>query len=94
MRGHPGGQLLPHRYLGAELKMMELTTKFDSRKSFYRKAHYRREDEKIILRSYETDVLEYDSDTGEFREMWGGNSQTTNRHIREFVRQIQGGDIR
>ena len=74
--------------------MIELTTKFDSRKSFYRKAHYRRENQKIILRSYSTDVMEYDTDSEEFRELWGGSSQTTNRHIREFVRQIQGGDIR
>ena len=76
------------------LTMIELTTKFDSRKSFYRKAHYRRKDQKIILRSYETDVIEFDTETGEFRELWGGSSQTTNRHIREFVRQIQAGDIR
>lgn len=74
--------------------MIELTTKFDSRKSFYRKAHYRREDQKIILRSYETDVLEYDSDSGDFHNLWMGNSRTTDRHIREFVRQIQAGDIR
>lgn len=74
--------------------MIELTTRYDSRKSFYRKAHYRREDQKIILRSYSTEVIEYDTETGEFQDLGLRRSQTTNRHIREFVRQIQGGDIR
>lgn len=74
--------------------MIQLTTVYDSRKSFYRKAHYRREDQRIILRSYETDVVEYDTESGQFQELWGGSSQTTNRHIREFMKQIEYGDIR
>lgn len=72
--------------------MMELTTKYDSRKSFYRKAHYRREGEKIILRSYSTDVSTFDTRTKEFTH--DSYSQTTSRHQREFQLQIENGDIR
>lgn len=74
--------------------MIELTTVYENRKSYYRKAHYRRENQKIILRSYQTDVLEYDTKTGEFRELWGGSSRTTNRHKWEFQLQVNAGDIR
>ena len=74
--------------------MIELTTHFDSRKSFYRKAHYRYENFKIVLRSYETDVLEFCILTQKFKELWGGSSRTTDRHMREFTRQIQEGVIR
>ena len=74
--------------------MIQLTTVYDSRKSFYRKAHYRRENEKIILRSYETDVVEYDTDSGQFQDLGLRRSHTTNRHIREFMKQIEYGDIR
>ena len=72
--------------------MMELTTKYDSRKSFYRKAHYRREGERIILRSYSTDVSTYDTRTKEFTH--DSYSRTTSRHQREFQLQIENGDIR
>lgn len=59
---------------------------FDSRKSFYGKAHVIIEDDNsVTLRSYDTDILNVKD--GVVKKLWDGWSQTTGRHIVEFSRQ-------
>lgn len=62
----------------------ELQTKYDSRKDFYGKAITRFENGKLILKSYNTDVAEIEN--GQAR-VFGLYSQTTTRHIKEFLKQ-------
>lgn len=62
----------------------ELHIRYDSRKSFYGKARVREEDGKTILRSYNTDVA-YIKDG--IAVVNGSYSQTTLRHIKEFLKQ-------
>lgn len=73
------------------MKMYELPC-YDSRKSFYGKAHVIERDGAKILRSYNTDVCSVDS-AGNFKRLWGGYSATTMRHINSFCQHcgIQGG---
>lgn len=61
-----------------------LSPKFDSRKDFYGKAHVRNEDGKLILRSYNTDVAYIENGKPVVK---GTYSQTTLRHIKEFLLQ-------
>lgn len=61
-----------------------LEPRYDSRKSFYGKAEVRDEDGKQILRSYNTDVA-YIKDGKAVVN--GTYSQTTLRHIKEFLKQ-------
>ena len=56
----------------------------DSKKSFYGKAKIRYENGKIILRSYQTDVAFIE---GGKPKVKGTYSQTTTRHIKEFLKQ-------
>ena len=59
--------------------------------SFYKKAVIEREESKIRLKSYETYILEYDTDTKELKFLTDKDwhfTQTTNRHIREFLYQF------
>ena len=73
------------------MKTYELTAIYDSRKSFYGKAKVIVHDNGIIqLQSYNTIVCETDNH-GYFRKLWNGNTQTTNRHIKEFTRQFNCG---
>ena len=66
----------------------ELTARYDSRKSFYNKAHViELPDGTKQLMSYETIVCEI-TPNGEFRMLWYGRSQTTTRHINEFKKQF------
>ena len=65
--------------------MEELQARFDKRKSFYNKAKVIREDNTIKLKSYDTIVAEI---SHHILKIYGGYSQTTKRHIREFVRQF------
>lgn len=66
----------------------ELYPRFDSRKSFYGKAHVIDHENGIIeLRSYSTIVARIEN--GKITENGlHGYSQTTNRHIREFFKQF------
>ena len=68
-----------------------MNTKFylnpvDGRKSFYQKAVVLEEGNRLILRSYNTDVAEFDRTTGRIKRLWSGYSATTMRHINAFVR--------
>lgn len=73
------------------MKTYELAALYDSRKSFYGKAKVIEHDNGIIqLQSYNTIVCETDNH-GYFRKLWNGNTQTTNRHIKEFTRQFNCG---
>lgn len=65
----------------------ELTARYDSRKSFYGKAHVIELDNGTLqLQSYNTIVGEIKN--GEYFQLWDGKSQTTTRHIKEFIRQF------
>ncbi|MDO5562446.1 MAG: hypothetical protein Q4F74_02425 [Synergistaceae bacterium] len=67
----------------------ELTPQFDSRISFYGKAHLLLHDNgKIQLQSYATIVAEKTPD-GEIK-VFGRYSATTSRHVKEFIKQITG----
>ena len=63
---------------------------YDSRKSFYGKAHIIIDDngEKTLI-SYETPVIKIDA-AGNVRRLWFGYSVTTARHINEFMQQETG----
>lgn len=63
----------------------ELSTQYDSRKSFYGKANVRKEGRRIVLRSYATDVA-YIID-GRRAVVLGTYSPTTLRHIKDFLLQ-------
>lgn len=64
----------------------ELDARFDSRKSFYKKAYilYCKNGD-IALQSYST-IVAVLKPNGDFES--GKYSQTTNRHIREFQKQF------
>lgn len=64
----------------------ELEARFDSRKSFYKKAFilYCKNGD-IVLQSYNT-IVAVLKPNGDFESV--KYSQTTNRHIREFERQF------
>jgi len=64
--------------------MTELTCQYDSRKSFYGKAHVYSENGRVILRSYSTDVAYIE---GGRMFVNGRYSATTDRHVREFMKQ-------
>ena len=66
----------------------ELSPRYDSRKSFYGKAHVIDHENGVIeLRSYNTIVARIDN--GKVTENGlGCYSMTTNRHIREFFKQF------
>lgn len=65
----------------------ELSPVYDSRKSFYGKAHVMTgsDGEKILI-SYTTPVCR--AKDGKLERIWYGHSATTSRHIREFCRQM------
>lgn len=66
----------------------ELTPRYDSRASFYGKAHViEYPDGTKQLKSYNTTVCEISPD-GIFRPLWDGRTQTTSRHIKEFRKQF------
>ena len=65
-------------------KQLILNALNDSRKKFYGKAKTRREGNKLILKSYNTDVAFIENGKAKVR---GGYSPTTMRHIKEFLKQ-------
>jgi len=62
----------------------ELQARYDTRKDFYGKAQVRTEGNKKILRSYNTDVAYIENGKAHINGLY---SQTTTRHIKEFLRQ-------
>ena len=71
------------------LSIYELAPRFDSRKSFYGKAHVLvYDDGTLALKSYDTIVSKYIDGKVIHLGKW---SQTTSRHQREFERQIEVG---
>lgn len=69
------------------MNIYELTARFDSRKSFYGKALVIELDNGVKqLQSYSTIVGEIRN--GKYFQLWDGKSQTTTRHIKEFIKQF------
>ena len=62
----------------------ELNTQYDGRKSFYGKANVIMEGERKTLRSYSTDVAYIQNGEAVVNGIY---SQTTLRHIKEFLKQ-------
>lgn len=68
------------------MKIYELTTRFDTRKSFYGKAHIIDHENGVIeLQSYNTIVSRCVNGVVEHLGRW---SQTTSRHQKEFEKQF------
>lgn len=68
------------------MKIFELTPRYDSRKSFYRKALVIDHENGVMeLQSYSTIVSRANNGKVEHLGRW---SQTTSRHQREFERQF------
>ena len=72
------------------MTIFDLTTRYDSRKSFYGKAKV------LTLDNGTIQLLSYDTIVGEIRggkyyQLWNGKSQTTTRHIKEFKKQFMEG---
>ena len=69
----------------------ELMARYDRCKSFYRKAHIVETDEYYILISYSTEILKLNKADGKITFLCHSEwaySQTTNRHINEFLLQF------
>ena len=69
----------------------ELHARFDRNKSFYGKATIEEHGDNLTLLSYNTEILRYNQKTHKIK--WLTKSawhftQTTNRHINEFLRQF------
>lgn len=64
--------------------MAELQPRYDGRKSFYGKARTEREGDNLVLYSYSTKVAEI---TPQQTKVYGTYSNTTLRHIKEFLKQ-------
>lgn len=68
------------------MKIYELTARFDTRKSFYGKAHVIDHENGVVeLQSYNTIVSRCVNGVVEHLGRW---SQTTSRHQREFEKQF------
>ena len=68
-------------------RVSELSPQHDARKSFYGKAHVVTDsDGTQILYSYNTPVVEIKDDNVKLLAMWD-SSQTTLRHVKEFLQQ-------
>lgn len=69
----------------------ELTARYDSRASFYGKAHVIETTQTITLQSYDTRILQINKRTKKIkflcRDVWA-YSVTTCRHINEFLKQF------
>ena len=68
----------------------ELSPRYDSRASFYGKAHIKETTKSYILVSYDTEILKLDKNTGKIKFLCSNDwafSRTTIRHINEFLKQ-------
>lgn len=72
--------------------MFELSAQYDSAKSFYSKAMVETSDDEryMTLYSYATPVCKLDRETGEYEVDADALSNTSTRHVREFLRQFAG----
>lgn len=68
------------------MKNKEIKLNATTQASYYGKAGYTEENGVFSLRSYDTIVCEFDSNSGEFSRLWGGYSRTTANHINDFRR--------
>ena len=69
----------------------ELMARYDHCKSFYGKAHVTETAEDYTLISYNTEILKLDKVNGKITFLCHSDwaySQTTNRHINEFLQQF------
>ena len=66
------------------MTVYELTARYDARQSFYSKAKVIESTEGLSLLSYDTIVAEIKNGKA---EVYGTYSQTTLRHIKEFLKQ-------
>lgn len=64
------------------MKVYEL--KPESQKSFYGKATVFQIGNRALLKSYDTEVCEINTATGDFVRYWDGFSATTHKHINAF----------
>lgn len=72
------------------MEKFELKAIYDSRKEFYGKANILKNNNILILKSYETNILEYNTTTKELKFLTNKKhhfTMTTNRHINEFLQQ-------
>lgn len=72
------------------MNKMELKAIYDIRQSFYKKAHILQNNNTIILKSYNTNILQLDTKTKKIEFLTHNKdhfTQTTNRHINEFLKQ-------
>jgi hypothetical protein len=73
------------------MMIYELSARYDSRASFYGKAHIKETPKYYTLISYDTEILRQEKSTGAIdflcRDEWAF-SCTTCRHINEFLRQF------
>lgn len=67
-------------------RIYDLVIKHSRQASFYGKAKVIYRDNKIILKSYDTEVCELEADTLEIKKI-GYYSLTTQKHINEFLMQ-------
>ena len=73
------------------MEQFELKAIYDNRKQFYGKANILKDNNKIILKSYNTNILEYNTKTKNLTFLTNNKNhftQTTNRHINEFLKQF------
>lgn len=68
------------------MQMYELIARYDARQSFYHKAVVRVEKNKTTLYSYETPVAVVSKGKLKLLPDWN-YSNTTRRHVKEFVKQ-------
>lgn len=73
----------------------ELIPEHEGRKSYYGKATIRYEDNMVTLASYFIDIIEINKTTNEFKVLCKPEnlSNTTLRHLREFLKQNELGHI-
>lgn len=70
------------------MRIYELDARYDARQSFYGKAHVIDHENGILeLQSYNTIVARIENGKVTQNDL-GVYSQTTNRHIREFIKQF------
>lgn len=73
------------------MMIYELSARYDSRASFYGKAHIKESPKYYTLISYDTEILRQEKSTGAIKFLCCDErafSQTTCRHINEFFKQF------
>lgn len=72
------------------MKTITLKPQYTQNKSYYNKAYILIDDTNTIyqLKSYDTIVAEYNTQTQKFTKLWNGYSRTTAKHITDFVKQF------